>query len=92
MESLVRPGGLGAYSFVGDNEIQFNPPGKQYDLALLMDCSQCPIHPRLQATFHATVRKHARTLAGAGIRTALFMSWAYKDKPEMTAQLAAEDG
>ncbi len=88
MESLVRPGGLGRYSFTRDNEIRFNPPGRQYDVAIIMDCSQCPVHPELQPAFHQTVRKHAQTLSKAGIRTALFMSWAYQDKPEMTAQLA----
>ena len=29
LESLLRPNGLGRYSFVGDNEIRFNPPGRQ---------------------------------------------------------------
>jgi hypothetical protein len=90
MESLVREGGLGRYSFVGDNEVRFNPPGRQYDMVIMMDCSQCPVHPQLGPVFHETVRKHQQTLAKAGIRTALFMSWAYKDKPEMTAQLAEE--
>src|SRR5262245_15985841 len=47
MDSLLRPNGLGRYSFVGDNEVQFNKPGRQYDTAIMMDCSQCPIHPQL---------------------------------------------
>jgi len=88
MESLLRPGGLGRYSFVGDNEIRFNKPGRQYDTAIMMDCSQCPVHPQLQGAFHDTARKHSQTLAREGVRPVLFMSWAYKDKPEMTAQLA----
>src|SRR3954470_24368398 len=66
MQSLLRPNGLGRYSFVGDNEIRFNEPGRQYDTAILMDCSQCPVHPQLQGAFHDTVRKHAQTLAKAG--------------------------
>lgn len=90
MASLVREGQLGRYSFTTDNEVRFNPPGRQYDTAIIMDCSQCPIHPRLQQAFHDTARRHSRTLADAGIRTALFMSWAYQDKPEMTAQLAEQ--
>ncbi len=90
MDSLLRPNGLGRYSFVGDNEIRFNQPGRQYDTAIMMDCSQCPIHPQLQAVFHDTVRKNSQTLARAGVRPVLFMSWAYKDKPEMTAQLAEQ--
>ena len=88
MESLLRPNGLGRYSFIGDNEIRFNKPGRQYDTAIMMDCSQCPVHPQLQGAFHDTARKHSQTLVAAGVRPVLFMSWAYKDKPEMTAQLA----
>src|SRR4030095_2133109 len=75
MESLLRPDGLGRYSFVGDNEIRLNKPGRQYDTVIMMDCSQCPIHPQLQAPFHATARKHAQSLVKAGIRPVLFMSW-----------------
>ena len=90
MESLLRPGGLGRYSFVGDNEIRFNKPGRQYDTAIMMDCSQCPVHPQLQTAFHDTVRKHSQALVRADVRPVLFMSWAYKDKPEMTAQLAEQ--
>jgi hypothetical protein len=90
MESLLRPDGLGRYSFVGDNEIRFNPPGKQYEAAIMMDCSQCPVHPQLQAAFHQAVKKDAEILKRAGVRPVLFMSWAYKDKPEMTAQLAEQ--
>ena len=90
MDSLLRPNGLGRYSFVGDNEVRFNPPGKQYDTVIMMDCSQCPIHPQLQAAFHATVKKYSESVVRAGIRPVLFMSWAYKDKPEMTAQLAEQ--
>jgi hypothetical protein len=88
MDSLLRDNGIGRYSFVGDNEIRFNKPGRQFDTAIMMDCSQCPIHPQLQSVFHATAKKHADTLKKAGVRPVLFMSWAYKDKPEMTAQLA----
>jgi hypothetical protein len=88
MESLLRPGGLGRYSFVGDNEIRFNAPDRAYDTVIMMDCSQCPVHPQLQGAFHETVRKNSQLLAARGIRPVLFMSWAYKDKPEMTQQLA----
>jgi hypothetical protein len=90
MDSLLRPNGLGRYSFFGDNEVRFNKPGRQYDTAIIMDCSQCPIHPQLGTAFHETARKHSQSLVRAGVRPVLFMSWAYKDKPEMTAQLAEQ--
>ena len=88
MESLMRPNGLGRYSFIGDNEIRFNAPGRQYDTVIMMDCSQCPIHPQLKQAFFDTVKKDAQILRDHGARGVLFMSWAYKDKPEMTQQLA----
>lgn len=88
MDSLLRPDGLGRYSFVGDNEIRFNKAGRQYDTAIMMDCSQCPVHPQLQGAFHDAARKHAQSLKREGVRPVLFMSWAYKDKPDMTGPLA----
>jgi hypothetical protein len=88
--SYLGPDRIGKYSFVGDNEIRFNPPGPQFDAVMMMDCSQCPIHPQLGPVFHEYARKHAETIRASGARPILFMSWAYKDKPEMTAQLAEQ--
>src|SRR5258708_5928879 len=48
MASYFRPNGIGRYSFVGDNEIVFNKPGRQFDAVIISDCSQCPIHPQLK--------------------------------------------
>jgi hypothetical protein len=90
MESYLRPGGIGKYSFVADNKIVFNKPGRQFDTVIMMDCSQCPIHPQLKATFHEYMKRDSAIIAKAGARPVLFMSWAYKDKPEMTAQLAEQ--
>ncbi len=88
MESYFRPNGIGRYSFVGDNEIVFNKPGRQFDAVIMMDCSQCPIHPQLKGSFHEFAKKQGDIAVKNGVRPILFMSWAYKDKPEMTAQLA----
>lgn len=90
MASLLRPDGLGRYSFVGDNEVRFNKPGRQYDSVIMMDCSQCPVHPQLQKVFHDYARRHSETIRQAGMRPVLFMSWAYKDKPEMIDGLAEQ--
>jgi hypothetical protein len=75
---------------VPGNKIVFNPPGRQYDTVIMMDCSQCPVHPQLVGAFHATVKKDAAIITRHGARPVLFMSWAYKDAPEMTAQLAEQ--
>ena len=90
MASYLRPDGIGRYSFVGNNDIRFNKPGRQFDAVIMMDCSQCPIHPELKPAFHETVKKDAEILSRQGIQAVLFMSWAYKDKPEMTQQLAEQ--
>jgi hypothetical protein len=90
MASLLDGEGIGRYSFAPGNKIVFNKPGKQFDAVVMMDCSQCPIHPQLTGAFHATVKKDAAIVARYGARPVLFMSWAYKDAPEMTAQLAEQ--
>ena len=90
MESYLRPNGIGKYSFVADNKIVFNKPGRQFDTVIMMDCSQCPIHPQLKSVFHEYVKKDSDIIRKAGARPVLFMSWAYKDHPEMTAQLAEQ--
>ena len=61
-----------------------------YDMVLMMDCSQCPIHPKLQQAFHDTAKNHAAAVRQAGAEPVLFLSWAYQDKPEMMQQLADE--
>jgi hypothetical protein len=90
MESYLRPNGIGKYSFVGDNEIVFNKPGRQFDAVIIADCSQCPIHPQLKPVFHEYARKQSAVVIANGARPIFFMTWAYKDKPEMTAQLAEQ--
>jgi len=88
VSAYLAPGRIGGYSFVGDNEVQFNKPGRQFDGVVLMDCSQCPVHPKLAPIFYKYAKQHARTIRKAGAEPIFFMSWAYKDKPEMTDGLA----
>jgi len=90
LASYLQPGGIGKYSFAPGNTIVFNQPGKQFDAVIMMDCSQCPIHPQLAGAFRDFVKKDAAIVAQYGARPILFMSWAYKDKPEMTAELAEQ--
>ena len=58
MESYFRPDGIGKYSFVGDNEIVFNKSGKQFDAVIMADCSQCPVHPKIEKRF-SRIREEA---------------------------------
>ncbi len=88
VEAYFAPNGIGRYSFVGNNEVKFNKLDKLFDIAIMMDCSQCPIHPDLKPIFVEYVKKHGDTIRKNGADPVLFMSWAYDDKPEMTEQLA----
>lgn len=89
VDGYLRPGSrMGSYSFVGDNEVVFNKPGRQFDTVIIMDCSQCPIHPQLKEVFREYAKKHADASRQHGVRPVLFMSWAYKDVPTMTQELA----
>ncbi|MFZ4410623.1 MAG: hypothetical protein ACOYOH_24975 [Paracraurococcus sp.] len=88
VESYFRPNAVGRYSFDAQNNIRFNTPARLFDVAVLMDCSQCPLHPDLKGPFEDYARRHADTVRKHGAVPVFFMSWAYQDKPEMTAQLA----
>ena len=91
MASHFKPGtGMLRYSFTPTNDVAFNTFERAYDMVLMMDCSQCPIHPKLQQAFHDTAKTHAAAVRRAGAEPALFLSWAYQDQPQMTEQLAAE--
>jgi hypothetical protein len=88
VESYFRPNAIGMYSFDEHNNVVFNKIEKLFDLAIMMDCSQCPIHPQLKSTFYEFSKRHSETVRRHGAQPVFFMSWAYADKPEMTAELA----
>ena len=88
VESYFRPNALGSYTFDANNNVVFNKLDRLFDLAIMMDCSQCPIHPQLKSVFAEYARKHSATVRKYGAKPVWFMSWAYADKPEMTAELA----
>jgi hypothetical protein len=88
VESYFRPNAIGSYSFDNHNNIVFNKREKLFDAAIMMDCSQCPIHPQLKTVFTEFARKDSDIVRAHGARPVFFMSWAYADRPEMTAQLA----
>lgn len=88
VESYFRPNAIGSYSFDEHNNVVFNKLDKLFDVAIMMDCSQCPIHPKLKSVFTEFAKKDSDIVRAHGARPVFFMSWAYADRPEMTAQLA----
>jgi hypothetical protein len=89
VDAYFRPP-FASYSFDAKNNIVFNKLDRPFDVAIIMDCSQCPIHPQLKPLLHEYAKKNSETVRKHGAAPVLFMSWAYEDVPEMTAQLAAE--
>ncbi len=88
VESYFRPNALSSYSFTPDNRIVMNKFERLFDVAIMMDCSQCPVHPTFGPQFHEFAKKHSDTVRRHGAKPVFFMSWAYADAPEMTAALA----
>lgn len=88
VESYFRPNAIASYSFDDNNNIIFNKRERLFDAAIMMDCSQCPIHPKLKSVFTEYAKKDADIVRAHGAIPIFFMSWAYEDKPEMTQQLA----
>jgi len=89
VDSYFRPNAIGKYSFDAQNNVVINPVSQPlFDAAILMDCSQCPIHPQMKSVFTEYAKKHSDTVKRNGSVPVFFMSWAYKDKPDMTIPLA----
>jgi hypothetical protein len=88
VESYFRPKAFGSYSFDETNNVVFNDLQRLFDVVLMMDCSQCPIHPQLRAAFRASAKRHSETVRKHGAKPAFLMTWAYQDRPLMTAELA----
>jgi len=88
VKSYFRPNALSRYSFDPNNTVMFNRFDKLFDVAVLLDSSQGPIHPDLKPVFETVAAEHIATIRAHGTEPVLFMSWAYKDKPDMTEELA----
>jgi hypothetical protein len=88
MESYFRPHAIGSYSIDADDGVVFNDRKKYFDAVVMMDCGLCPIHPKLKPAFFESARKDAKIAHRHGVEPILFMTWAFQNQPEMTAQLA----
>ncbi|MCR0981104.1 hypothetical protein [Roseomonas populi] len=88
VESYFRPNAVARYTIDRNNVLSLNHDARLFDVAVMMDCSQCPVHPDLNGAFAEYARRHAETVRRHGAQPVFFMSWAYLDKPDMTVQLA----
>lgn len=91
--AYMEPNGIGSYTTLNDgsNRVVFRDiKGPVYEAVLLEDNSQGPVHPELKKFMAKSVKTHAAAVRKAGATPLLMLTWAYKDKPEMTRQLADE--
>ena len=65
VKSYFRPNAVGSYTFDDKNNIVFNTAKKKYEGAILMDCSQCPIHPTLAPNFREICEEGCSRDSGA---------------------------
>ena len=68
VDSYFRPNAIGRYSFDAQNVIHFNSPARLFDVAIMLDCSQCALHPDLKGPFEEYARRHAETVRKHGAR------------------------
>jgi len=90
VESYFRPGGVASYSFTRENKVVFNKFDKPFDVVIIQDCSQCPVHPQLKGVFHEYAKKQSDVIRKHGAAPVFMMTWAYEDEPSMTRALADE--
>jgi hypothetical protein len=88
VESYVTNEKIGSFSITSSNKYKKYDP-ENYELAVMMDCSQCPIHEDRKDLFNYYVDKHTQTLRKNGVEPTLLMTWAYKDKPDMINGLSS---
>ena len=79
-------------SFTIDSNTNTYEPYKDIDIdvVVMMDCSLCPINDNRRDSFYKYVKEHSETIRSKGIEPILFMSWPYKNKPEMQMALEKE--
>jgi hypothetical protein len=77
---------LGAKGMITD--YQHKKKKGPWDLVILQGQSREPINQKKSEQFKASAVKLDAWIRHAGSKTALFMTWAYKDKPDMARPLA----
>ena len=90
VESYLSNEEIGSFRIDSDTNT-YEPYEKQdIDVVIMMDCSLCPIINDRKDSFYKYVKKHSETIRSKGIEPILFMSWPYKNKPEMQEMLEKE--
>ena len=90
VESYLSNKEIGAFTIDSDTNTYEPYEDQDIDVVIMMDCSLCPINDKRKDSFYKYVKKHSETIRSKGIEPILFMTWPYKNKPEMQQQLEKE--
>ncbi len=90
VESYLSNKEIGAFTIDSDTNTYEAYEDQNIDVVIMMDCSLCPINDKRKDSFYMYVKKHSETIRSKGIEPILFMTWPYKNKPEMQQQLEKE--
>ena len=90
VENYLSNEEIGSFKIDSDTNTYEPYEEKDIDVVIMMDCSLCPINDERKESFYKYVKKHSQTIRSKGIEPILFMSWPYRNKPEMQEQLEKE--
>ena len=89
VNSYINNRNMGSFSITSSNEYKVRKQ-EPFNIAIMQDCSQCPVNEARRQKFHDIVDEHSKTLRGNNVEPVLMMTWAYKDMPSMINGLAKE--
>ena len=90
VESYLSNDEIGSFKINSETNTYEPYEDREIDVVIMMDCSLCPINDERKSSFYKYVKKHSKTVRSKGAEPILFMSWPYKNKPEMQNQLEKE--
>lgn len=82
-------GGKLAEHIAGVPPLLQNSAGKQWDMMVLQEYSNGPISKKYRQSFIDSSASLAKLARKHGIEPVMFMTWAYKNDPDMTQELAS---
>ena len=88
LESYLSNEHIGSFRIDTKNNNEYVPSSNtKTDAVIFMGCSLCPIHPDTKDTFQVYVQRYSEIIRDKNAEPMLFMSWPYKNKPEMINSL-----
>ena len=90
VESYLSNDEIGSFKINSETNTYEPYEDRKIDVVIMMDCSLCPINDQRKGAFYEYVKKHSETIRSKDIEPILFMTWPYKNKPEMQNQLEEE--